>query len=186
MPKIRDSGQKPDLFEVTTTQTRQGKRLSHIPVKDSQLLPSTLRSTSPSKKRALSPEVFVADDDDNVATDQTPKRSKTVGKVRMNIPCTCTIIKCFGRLRISFLMTIWVDNIVFWSNFSDTNLFRQDSLAPIVNNHLEHIGVRIALVEIFCVVPVVCPLTQPSHFIAFKCGMDIVSSGQIFLHMIWH
>ena len=85
MPKIRDSGQKPDLFEVTTVQTRRGQRIIHAPVKDSQPLPSPSRSVSPSKKRARSPGVLESDNYNHSATDQIPKRSRTIGKVRLNI-----------------------------------------------------------------------------------------------------
>jgi hypothetical protein len=84
MPKIRDSKPKPDLFEVTTTQTRRGKRVAHIPVKDLQPSPAPSRSTSPSKKRAWSPGVPELDND-NSETDKIPKRSRTVGKVRMAV-----------------------------------------------------------------------------------------------------
>ena len=81
MPKIRDSGLKPNLFEVATTQTRRGKRITHVPVKDTQPSPAPSRSVSPLKKRALSPETleFVNDDDD--PREQVPKRSRTAGKV---------------------------------------------------------------------------------------------------------
>jgi hypothetical protein len=81
MPKIRDSGLKPDLFEVATTQTRRGKRITHVLVKDTQPSPASSCSVSPSKKRALSPETleFINDDDD--PREQVPKRSRTAGKV---------------------------------------------------------------------------------------------------------
>ena len=85
MPKIRDSGQKPDFFEVATVQTRRGKWIAHVPVKDSQPLPSPSRSVSPSKKRAWSPGVLQSDDYNHSATDQMPKRSRTIGKVSLNI-----------------------------------------------------------------------------------------------------
>lgn len=91
MPKIRDSGQKPDLFEVTTVQTRRGKRIAHVPVKDSEPLPSPSRSVSPSKKRARSPGILESDDYNNSAVDQIPKRSRTIGKVSVSI-----IVHSFG------------------------------------------------------------------------------------------
>jgi len=85
MPKIRDSGQKPDLFEIATTQTRRGKRVTHVPVKDPTPLPSPSRSSSPTKKRAWSPGVHEPDNDHGSFTDPTPKRSRTAGKVRINL-----------------------------------------------------------------------------------------------------
>jgi hypothetical protein len=87
MPKIRDSGAKPDLFEVTTTQTRRGKKITHVPVKDSQPSPAPSRNASPSKKRALSPgRPEVNNDYDEFTTDQVPKRPRTSGKVSIHIP----------------------------------------------------------------------------------------------------
>jgi len=88
MPKIRASGSKPDIFEVTTTQTRRGKKITHVLVKDSQLSPTPSRTASPSKKRALSPgepEFNNNDDDDSYNHQVPPKRSRTSGKVDMHI-----------------------------------------------------------------------------------------------------
>jgi len=51
------------------------------------------------------------------------------------------IITCFISFSFSFLMSIWADDMVFWSNFSDTNLFHSVSPAPTATNHREHIGV---------------------------------------------
>jgi hypothetical protein len=82
MPKIRDSGQKPDMFEIVTTQTRRGKRVAHVPVKDSTPLSSPSRSVSPTKKRAWSPGVHQPDNDNDVVADPISKRSRTAGKVR--------------------------------------------------------------------------------------------------------
>src|SRR6267154_1218331 len=82
MPKIRDLGPKADLFEVTTTQTRRGKRITQVPVKESHSSPPPSRSASPSKKRAWSPGMLEPNDD-NSQTDQRPKRSRTSGKVRI-------------------------------------------------------------------------------------------------------
>ena len=186
MPKIRDSAQKPDILEVTTIQTRRGKRVAHVPVKDSQPLPSPSHSASPSKKRAWSPGVLPAYEDDNLATHQIPKRSKTIGKVRMNILHECAIMICLVRLRMSFLKIILVDDIAFWSTFSNTKLFHQGRPAQVANNCPKYIGVRIALVQTFCAVLAAFPLMQPSRSIIFKCGMDVFSSDQIFSHMIWH
>ena len=84
MPTIRDSGPKSDMHEVMIAQTRRGKRILQVPVKDSQPLPSPSRSASPSKKRVWSPGGLAHDDYDNSA-DQIPKRSRIAGKVRMNI-----------------------------------------------------------------------------------------------------
>jgi hypothetical protein len=86
MPKIRDSGLKPDLFEVVTTQTRRGKRIKHVPVKDMQPSPAPSRSASPSKKRALSPEILEFNNEVDYPEEQVPKRSRTAGKVRIQIP----------------------------------------------------------------------------------------------------
>ena|ERR1700733_1472924 len=85
MPKIRDSGQKPDIFEIATTQTRRGKRVTHVPVKDSTPLPSPSRSGSPTKKRAWSPGVHEPDNDYDSPTDPISKRSRTSGKVHMTL-----------------------------------------------------------------------------------------------------
>ena len=82
MPKVRHSGPKPDIFEVTATQTQRGKKIAHAPVKDSQPSPARSRTASPSKKRALSPgELDLNNDYDDNPTDQVPKRSRMSGKV---------------------------------------------------------------------------------------------------------
>ena len=86
MPKIRDSGSKSDIFETATTQTRRGRMITHVPVKDSQPSPAASRNASPSKKRALSPGgLDLNDDDDDSRTYQVPKRSRTSGKVSIHI-----------------------------------------------------------------------------------------------------
>ncbi|KIM71637.1 hypothetical protein PILCRDRAFT_16878 [Piloderma croceum F 1598] len=82
MPKIRDSGQKLDIFEIATTQTRRGKRVTHVPVKDSTPLPSPSRSVSPTKKCAWSPGVHEPDNDYEFVTDPISKRSRTAGKTQ--------------------------------------------------------------------------------------------------------
>jgi hypothetical protein len=73
MPKIRDSGLKPDLFEIVTTQTRQGKRIKHVPVNDMQPLPVPSRNASPLKKRALSPEILEFNNEVDDPGEQVPK-----------------------------------------------------------------------------------------------------------------
>jgi hypothetical protein len=90
MQKIRDSGSKPNIFETATTQTRRGKKITHVPVKDSQLSPAASRNASPSKKQALSPGGPNFNDDyyDDYRTDQVPKLSRTSGKVSMSIAGT--------------------------------------------------------------------------------------------------
>jgi hypothetical protein len=86
MPKIRDSGSKPDIFETTTTQTHQGKKITHVLVKDLQPSPAPSRNASPSKKRALSPgEPDFDNNYDDSNTYQVPKRSRMSGKVSINI-----------------------------------------------------------------------------------------------------
>ncbi len=85
MPKIRDSGQKPNIFEVAVTQTRRGKRITHVPVKDPISLPSPSRTASPSKKRAWSPGAHEPDVAYDSVADPTPKRSRTSGKVCINV-----------------------------------------------------------------------------------------------------
>jgi hypothetical protein len=86
MPKIRDSGSKPDIFEAVTTQTRRGKKITHVAVSDSQPSPAPSRTASPSKKRALSPGVPDFNNDyEDFSTDQLPKRSRTSGKVGIHI-----------------------------------------------------------------------------------------------------
>jgi hypothetical protein len=75
MPKIRDSGSKVDIFEVTTTQTQQGKKVTHVPVKDSQPSPAPSRTASSSKKRALSPgEPEFNNNDDDFYNHQVPPK----------------------------------------------------------------------------------------------------------------
>ena len=82
MPKIRDSGSKPDIFEVMTLNTQRGKRVKYVPVKEPLLIPYP--SASPLKKWAWSPEVVENYGNDS-PTDQLPKRSKTAGKVQINV-----------------------------------------------------------------------------------------------------
>ena len=85
MPKFKDSGSKPDLYEVMTIQTQRGKRITHAPVKDSLTLSTPSPGTSPSKKRAWSSEVVENDNYDNITTDQILKRSRNTGKVSVKI-----------------------------------------------------------------------------------------------------
>jgi hypothetical protein len=83
MPNIRDSGQKPDMFEISTTQTQRGKRVTHVPVKDLTPLSSPSRSVSLTKKRAWSPAgVHQPDNYYDVVADPISKCSRTAGKVR--------------------------------------------------------------------------------------------------------
>ena len=77
---------KPDYVEIKAIQTRRGKRYIHTPVKDPKPIPSPSRSASPSKKRAWSPGGLEHDNYDYPAADQMPKRSRTAGKVNMNLP----------------------------------------------------------------------------------------------------
>jgi hypothetical protein len=85
MPKIRDSGQKPDVCEVITTQTRQGKRITHAAMKDlTPPLPSSSHTSSPTKKHAWSPGVHEPNIDQGFFTDPTYKRSRTSRKVHMS------------------------------------------------------------------------------------------------------
>ena len=81
MPKIRASGQKPDMFEIVTTQTQRGKQVTHVPVKDSTPLASPSHSVSPPKKWAWSPGVHQPDNDNDGVADPISKRSRTAGKV---------------------------------------------------------------------------------------------------------
>jgi hypothetical protein len=104
MTKIRDSGAKPDIFEVTTTQTRQGKKITHIPVKDSQPSPTPSRNASPSKKWALSPEQHEFNHDfDDFPTDPVPKRSRTSGKVSISIPGASNVLNETFQTQNKFL-----------------------------------------------------------------------------------
>ena len=86
MPKIRDSGPKSDTFEIATTQTRRGKRVTHVPVKDSPPSPSPSRSISlsPTKKRAWSPGAHAFNNDYDIVMDPISKRSRTGRKVCKN------------------------------------------------------------------------------------------------------
>jgi hypothetical protein len=84
MPKIRDTGSNSDIFEVTTTQTRRGTKIIQVPVKDAEQLATPSRSASPSKKRAWSPGILESNDD-GPPLDQVPKRSRTSGKVCINV-----------------------------------------------------------------------------------------------------
>ena len=87
MPKIRDSKSKSDLLEVAITQTRRGKRITHVPVQDLQESPGPSRSTSPLKKRAWSPGVPELNNDDS-EMNKLPKRSRTVRKVSPTVDGT--------------------------------------------------------------------------------------------------
>ena len=84
MPKIRDTDPKPDIFEVTTIQTRRGRRITQVPVKDAEPLSSPTRTASPTKKRFWSPGVPQHDDGDNSVLYQMPKRPRTFGKVHQD------------------------------------------------------------------------------------------------------
>lgn len=106
MPKIRDSGQKPDEFEVATTQTRRGKQITHVPVKDSTPLPSPSRNASPSKKRAWSPGAHEPDIAYDSGMDPTPKRSRTSGKVCINVQIIHCHLTTVFRHRTSFCESI--------------------------------------------------------------------------------
>ncbi len=79
MPKIRDSGKLPEVFEVDIKQTRRGKKVVHVPVKD---VPSPRRAqtASPSKRRVWVEEEMDLGDIDPMEI-QIPKRSRTSGKV---------------------------------------------------------------------------------------------------------
>ena len=76
---------KPDIFEVTTIQTRRGRQIKQIPIKDAEPTSSPTRSASPSKKWPLSPGVHEHDDYNKSTMDQIPKHSRTAGKVRRNV-----------------------------------------------------------------------------------------------------
>ena len=93
MPKIRDSGSKPDIFEVSTVQTRRGKKLAHVLVKELVSLPVPSPTSSPSKKWTWSPEVVENGGDDSSTVDQIPKRSRTSGKVSINVHVCLIIIR---------------------------------------------------------------------------------------------
>jgi hypothetical protein len=80
MPKIRDSASKADIFEVTMTQTWQGKRITQVSVKDSPSPLTPSHNASPSKKRAWSPGALEPNDD-NFTRESTPKHSRAFGKV---------------------------------------------------------------------------------------------------------
>ena len=91
MPKIRDSGSKPNIFEVATIQTRWGKKLAHVLVKGLVLLPVPLPTSSPSKKWTWSPEVVEHGGNDGSTVDQIPKCSRTARKVGINVH-VCSIV----------------------------------------------------------------------------------------------
>ena len=92
MPKIRDSRSKPDIFEVSTVETRRGKKLAHVPVKELVSLPVPSPTSSPSKKRTWSPEVVEHGGDDGSTTDQIPKRSRTSRKVSISVHVCSMVI----------------------------------------------------------------------------------------------
>ena len=159
MGKLRDSKPKPDIFEVTTIQTRRGRRITQIPIKDTEPTSSPTRSASPSKKRPLSPGVREHDDYNNSTTDQIPKRSRTVGKVRRKFVSIGNNRTGLYRHKTSSSRNISVNGIAFLSSFSDTNHYRRSPHARIANNLPAHIGVGIALVRNIGVMPVVSLLT---------------------------
>jgi len=87
MGKFRRSGlaTKTRMFEATTTHTRRGPRIVNIPVQNPQTPQTTSRSSSPSKKRAWSPDGLQDDRDDELPSFQQSKRSRHSGKVRQDI-----------------------------------------------------------------------------------------------------
>ena len=81
MPKLQGLNSKADIYEVTIKDTQHGKRISQVPVNDSEPVLSQSQIASPSKKRAWSSGMLV-DDNGNIAVpNQVPKRSWTFGKV---------------------------------------------------------------------------------------------------------
>ncbi len=181
MPKIRDPKPKANIFEVTTIHTQRGTRITQVPVKDSPPSPSPSRSISPSKKRLWSPGVVQNDDYETSLADQLPKRSRSTGKVCMNVNVIWIYNQtCSNRLRTSSLKSIWLEGTASSLNYSDMNHCHRGLLAHIVNNPLAHIAARIALVPTCGVVTVVFWLTNTFHSIVFRCGMDNSLSGQTF------
>ena len=81
MPKLRGLNSKADIYEVTIKDTQCGKRISQVPVNDSEPVLSQSQTASPSKKRAWSPGMLVDNDGDIAVPDQVPKQSQTYGKV---------------------------------------------------------------------------------------------------------
>lgn len=81
MGKYRKRVAKVIECEPTVVQTRQGPRLVDRAVISTPTISSV--NSSPSKKRALSPTLFYADDDlpNTSGPPHTPKRSRTSGMV---------------------------------------------------------------------------------------------------------
>ena len=92
MPKIKDSGSKPNIFEVSTVQTRWGKKLAHVPVKELVSLPVPSPTSSPLKKQTWSPEVVEHGGNDGSTVDQIPKHSRTSRKVSINVHVCSMVI----------------------------------------------------------------------------------------------
>ena len=84
MPKIRDSKGDVDMFEVATKRTRRGPKLIQVPIANPQSDNPPSRTPSPSKKRTWSPGSLDFTEPDVVESLQTPKRSRTIGKVFVN------------------------------------------------------------------------------------------------------
>jgi hypothetical protein len=112
MPKIRDSASKADLFEVTTTQTRRGKRITQIPVKELHSSPTPSLSTSPSKKQAWSPGIL-EHNADHSPPDQIPKRSRMSSKVRISLHVMESYLQMVLRHRTNFLKNIRIGDTVY-------------------------------------------------------------------------
>ena len=81
------------MFEVTTIQTQQGKCYTHVPVKDTLPILTSSPNASPLKKQTWPLDVVENEDYDNMTTDQTPKHSRTTGKVSMNTHIYSIIIR---------------------------------------------------------------------------------------------
>jgi hypothetical protein len=161
MQKIRDAGQKSNMFEVIIKQAWQGNRIAQVPVKESQPSPLPTCSAWLSKKQVWSPGVLEANYNYYVPTDQIPKCSRTDGKVCYEHSSRSILNRIVVlRLRMSSLTNIskveLILSLLSCSNCQQDSrtYWCQDCFGP-------H----------FSAVPDVFPPMQLAHSITFKCGM---------------
>lgn len=88
MPKLRLSNSKSDIYEVVSKDTRRGRHVIQVAVRDSEPTSSPSRTPSPSKKWAWSPGAPDIEGDDITVVDVVPKQSWTGGKVCKKLPIT--------------------------------------------------------------------------------------------------
>lgn len=105
MGKLRKPGPatKTRIFEATTRQTRRGPRLINVPVQIPQTPQTKSRTSSPSKKRAWSPDAFQGDYEHEQSSDPDPKRSRHTGKVRHNLEIPAHLFNSIQQTQNDYL-----------------------------------------------------------------------------------